>query len=364
MGPDSNQKARNKPHFLEFFAGSGLVAYALRPYFHAAWANDISEKKAAFYTSNHGKEKFHLGSIADVNGAKLPSAQLAWASFPCQDLSLAGKNGGIYAERSGLVWEWMRIIDEMPAKPSVLVAENVLGLICGNNGAHYRVLHTALRKRGYNAGAVLLDAVHWVPQSRPRIFVIAMRENIAIPSSVKDNNPNWLHPQTVVKAAEGLEGWVWWKTPKPPTRKQKLMNIIDRNALCDDPEVSARNIQLIPRHHMERLKSSNIIAAPGYKRTRKAGQALELRFDDIAGCLRTPEGGSSRQFLVIKRNGALATRLLTTRETARLMGAPESFELPGTYNDGYTAMGDAVAVPVARYLARHLLLPLTGALHD
>ena len=111
------------PTFLEFFAGSGLVAQGLKRHFKAAWANDICEKKAAVYTANHAKKHFHLGSISDVRGADLPLAQLSWASFPCQDLSLAGLTAGIHGERSGLVWEWLRIMDEMAEYPPVMVAK-------------------------------------------------------------------------------------------------------------------------------------------------------------------------------------------------------------------------------------------------
>jgi DNA (cytosine-5)-methyltransferase 1 len=100
---------------------------------------------------------------------------------------------------------------------------------------------------------------------------------------------------------------------------------------------------------------------PGYKRTRNGNQVLELRFDSVAGCLRTPEGGSSRQLLVICRDGTFTTRLLTVREAARLMGAPENYRILGSYNDGYRAMGDGVAVPAVRYLACHLLAPLSEA---
>lgn len=125
----AKQKETASAKFLEFFAGSGLVAQGLSGYFQPAWANDICAKKAAVYTANHGVEHFHLGSISDVKGADLPEAPLAWASFPCQDLSLAGLAGGIHAARSGLVWEWLRIIDEMPSRPSVVVAENVAGLV-------------------------------------------------------------------------------------------------------------------------------------------------------------------------------------------------------------------------------------------
>lgn len=344
-----------KPVYLEFFAGSGLVAYALQSYFKAEWANDICEKKAAVYKANHGKKHFHLGSIADVSGGDLPVAKLSWASFPCQDLSLAGLTAGIHGKRSGLVWQWLRIIDEMPNRPPLLVAENVTGLISVDNGSHYRILHEALRSRGYKVGAVVLDAIHWVPQSRARIFVIAIQNGIDIPDALLAHEPNWLHPSYVVKVAKDLEGWLWWNMPKPPKRKKDLADLIEWNAQCNEKKDADRNLRLIPGHHRTQLGQEDVTVAAGYKRTRNKRQVLELRFDGVAGCLRTPKGGSSRQFVVLKRNGKLFTRLLTIRETARLMGAPESFKLPGTYNDGYKAMGDAVAAPVARYLARHLL---------
>jgi DNA (cytosine-5)-methyltransferase 1 len=121
---------------------------------------------------------------------------------------------------------------------------------------------------------------------------------------------------------------------------------------------------MIQTEHLNRFMESDLSAAPGYKRTRQGRQVLELRFDDVAGCLRTPQGGSSRQFLILKRRDHMDARLLTIPETARLMGAPTSYKLPSMYhyNDGYKAMGDAVAVPVATYLAQHLLSKLAAAL--
>ncbi len=144
------------------------------------WANDICPKKAAVYDANHPPHPVHVESIADVRGSDLSAADLAWASFPCQDLSLAGR------------------------------------------------------------------------------------------------------------------------------RRQRL----------------------------------------------------EVRFDGVAGCLRTPGGGSSRQVVLIVENGGVRSRLMTVRECARLMGAPDWYQVPGTYNEGYRAMGDAVAVPVVRWLTHHLLAPL------
>jgi DNA (cytosine-5)-methyltransferase 1 len=361
------KKEAESEKFLEFFAGSGLVAQGLSGYFQPAWANDICAKKAAVYTANHGSDHFNLGSVSDIKGTDLPRASLAWASFPCQDLSLAGLVGGIHASRSGLVWEWLRIIDEMPARPPVLIAENVAGLVSSAGGAHYRVLHQALARRGYAVGAMLLDAARWVPQSRPRIFVVAVDAGVAISPDLLDQSPNWLHTEAICKAADGLDGWVWWSMPEPPSRQQNLSDVIEWDAPFASPETDARNLELISSRHrkiLECLPDAKPIAAPGYKRTRSGKQVLELRFDNLSGCLRTPEGGSSRQVIVIKKDGKLHSRLLTVREAARLMGTPETYKIPGSYNDGYKALGDAVAVPVAGWLAKHLLLPLVKGAPD
>jgi DNA (cytosine-5)-methyltransferase 1 len=353
-----------RPPFLDFFAGSGLVSHALAPYFGEVWANDICPKKAAVFWANHEGAPFVLCSITDVSGKRLPPSVLSWASFPCQDLSLAGNGEGIRAKRSGLVWEWLRVMDEMPQRPPLLAAENVVGLVSADEGAHYRELHAALVKRGYKVGAMLLDAVHWLPQSRPRIFVVAVDARARIPQKITAGKPIWAHPAAIQKAAAGLSDWVWWNLPKPEKRSAALSEIVDFSLPCQDAATSRKNLAMVPPAHMRRLQESGLPAVPGYKRIRNKKQVLELRFDDTAGCLRTPAGGSSRQYLVIKQGSEWRTRILSPREAARLMGAPETFKLPGTFNDGYKAMGDAVAAPVAAYLAKHLLSPLAAICDD
>ncbi len=344
---------------LDFFAGSGLVSEGLAPFFTTVWANDICEKKAAVFCANHSWKAFTLGTIEGVRGERLPEAGLSWASFPCQDLSLAGNMRGISAERSGLVWHWLRVMDEMgERRPPVLAAENVAGLVSAEGGAHYHQLHNALVERGYKVGTLLLDAVHWVPQSRRRVFVIAVQRDIDV-RHLEAASPTWCHPGPVQKAAKGLRDWVWWRLPSPPLRKVSLEDVIDFGAPMDNGEKRDRLLALVPEAHLKKVERERRLSVfPGYKRVRNGRQVLELRFDGVAGCLRTPEGGSSRQFLVIRRNGALGTRLLTVQEAAALMGVREGYKIPGTYNDGYRAMGDAVVVPVVRYLAQHLLAPL------
>jgi len=347
----------------EFFAGSGLVTEALKDSFNVVWANDICQQKASVYETNHGKGHFHLGPVQSVRGKDLPECVLSWASFPCQDLSLAGKIVGIHSERSGLVWEWLRVLDECPSPPPVLVAENVVGLVSSHNGQNYLRLHEALSARGYAVGAVMLDAVHWVPQSRPRVFVIAVSKRIEIPNLLRQTGPGWCHSDAIQSVASKCQGeWVWWRIPKPTRRAKGLSDILEWEAPADDAKRRDYLLGMISPLHRKKLYELALngqVVFPGYRRTRNGKQVLEIRFDNIAGCLRTPEGGSSRQNVVLRDpHGVIKTRLLTVRETARLMGAPETYKLPGSYNDGYKAMGDAVAVPVARWLSRHLLEPL------
>ena len=360
MGPKFSQLA--KPPALEFFAGSGLAGEGYKGYFRTVWANDNCPKKAATYFANHSSVPFYQGSIIDVQGANLPPAVLSWASFPCQDLSLAGNLSGIKNSRSALVWEWLRIMDEMKESPPLLVAENVVGLLTAANGNHYRRLHAELSRRGYRTGAVVLDAKHWTPQSRPRVFVIAAKAQLKT-NGLEASMPTWCHPASVVSASTGLDDFIFWHLPEPRSRRPSLESLVDFNMSCDEPERSKQLLKLVPAKHQARLKAAingSDQAFPAYRRTRDGKQVLELRFDGLAGCLRTPGGGSSRQYLVLVRNGELKTRLLTVNETARLMGVRRTYKIEGGYNDGYKAMGDAVAVPAVRHLSRSLLAPLAS----
>src|SRR5438067_9762604 len=137
---------------LDFFAGSGLVRFGLEPEFHTLWANDNCGKKRAVYVANNPHDEFHLGRIQDVHGTDLPAADLAWASFPCQDLSLAGDlNGMKIGTRSGLFWEWTRVIEELDEcgrRPPILVAENVVGFVVADRGKHFKEAYKALRSLG------------------------------------------------------------------------------------------------------------------------------------------------------------------------------------------------------------------------
>jgi DNA (cytosine-5)-methyltransferase 1 len=90
-------------------------------------------------------------------------------------------------------------------------------------------------------------------------------------------------------------------------------------------------------------------------------QRAEIRFDDVAGCLRTPAGGSSRQTIMLIDGKKVRSRLLSPREAARLMGLPEEYVLPNNYNEAYHLAGDGVAVPVVSFLAMNIFEPILAS---
>ena len=345
---------------LDFFAGSGLVSVGLSADFRTVWANDISAKKACVFNANNMGGVLQVCPIENVSGKALPAVDLSRGSFPCQDLSLAGDIKGLYASRSGLFWQWLRVMDEMHVRPPVVVAENVVGFVSAAGGKYYVAAHEELSKRGYKVGAVMLDAANWLPQSRKRIFMIGVQKDVCI-RDLTSSGATWCHPDPVVKVAGMVNDWVWWNIPMPKVKKSKLDELVDFDSPCDSESVQSHNLSLVASEKINQLRNLSRgcrRAFTGYRRTRNHKQVLEVRTDGMAGCLRTPCGGSSRQVVIIATNGELKTRLLTVRETARLMGAPDSYKIPGSYNDGYMAMGDAVAVPVVEYLSKQLLAPL------
>ncbi|OUM87551.1 MAG: hypothetical protein BAA01_06570 [Bacillus thermozeamaize] len=356
--------------FLEFFAGVGMVRLGLGKNWKCIWANDISSKKAEIYCANHGSEHFFLGDISKMKN--IPSdADMAWASFPCQDLSLAGWRKGMTARRSGTYWSFWEHMSKMMFRgnrPPMIVLENVVGLI---HNPDFISLCESLLALDMQFGALVIDAVHFIPQSRPRVFIVAIDRQVDVEDFVvTDPSKSIWFPEFLRAFKTSLpehiqDAWRWWKLPVPSARVLPIEDIIEREPTgvsWNSDEETQRLLAMMTERN--RAKINKALLEGGfrvgflYKRVRKGIQRAEVRFDGVAGCLRTPRGGSSRQTVVIVENGRVRTRLLSPREAARLMGVPDDFWLPDSYNQAYEAMGDGVVVPVVAWLSEQLLLPL------
>ena len=366
--------------FYEFFAGGGMVRAGLGKDWNCLCANDIDPKKGASYVRNWGTDDLKLQDVGALSTADLPGcADLAWASFPCQDLSLAGDYVGLKGARSGTFWGFWALMEALADEgrpPAVIVVENVCGALTSHDGKDFASIVEAIVGCGYRFGALVVDAACFVPQSRPRLFIVAVHHTRTLPKSLEaiGSNPSW-HPDNLIGAYNKLprrsrEAWIWWNLPQPPARDSTFADLIEKEPQGIEWHSTAETRRLlelmspINREKVEKAKRAKRRTVGAiYKRTRKnengeRAQRAEIRFDDIAGCLRTPVGGSSRQSIMIVEGNRVRSRLLSPREAARLMGLPETYKLPSNYNEAYHLSGDGVVVPVVRYLAAHLLEPL------
>ena len=354
--------SRNAPHTLyEFFAGGGMARLGLGEGWRCLLANDFDPVKVTTYRANFGGKDLREGDVWALSAGDLPGrADLAWASSPCQDFSLAGGRAGLAGGRSSAFFGFWRLIEALNGEgraPRLIVIENVVGLLTSHGGRDFEALCRALEGQGYRFGALEIDAARFTPQSRPRVFVVASR---APRPDLTGESP--FHTPGVRAAfaalAPGLRAsWCWWRLPAPPARNTDLAAILEDADWRPEAE-TARLLSLMNPAHRGRLESGARVVGAVFRRTRPDGQRAEVRTDGLAGCLRTPRGGSSRQAIVVAENGRVRSRLLTSREGARLMGLPESYVLPQRTNAALHVVGDGVAVPVVRWLAEHLLEPL------
>ncbi len=375
MKLDSRAMNRNaSPSFLEFFAGGGMARIGLGDGWTCAFANDFDAVKADVYRANfadagssHGDGHFHAGDVFALTAAEIPSADLAWASSPCQDFSLAGARAGLAGGKSSAFFGFWTLMKTMSAEgraPPVIVIENVVGLLTSHHGDDFTALCGALSEEGYRFGALEIDAAAFVPQSRPRVFVVATR----LPTADLEG-PSAFHTRAVREAAARLPDdlkarWIWWGVASPPARNTDLAVVLepDEAVTWNPQERTDALLGLMADSHREaverRVKSGERAVGAVFRRMRGGDQRAEVRFDGLAGCLRTPRGGSSRQTLLVIENGQVRSRLVTPREGARLMGLPDGYWLPRSQTAGLQVIGDGVAVPAVRWLAQTLLEPL------
>lgn len=367
------------PAVFEFFAGGGLAGIGLgQAGFTTAWANDIDAAKSASFRANHAGIPFVQGDVWDLTPADLPAVAPAvcWASSPCQDLSLAGARGGLKARRSGAFWGFWRLVQALAAEglgPPVVVLENVSGLLSSSGGADFAAVCETMVEAGYRVGALELDAAHWLPQSRPRLFVVGMK-GAGGPEAGAPVAP--FHTPRLISAQAGLppavrDAWAWWRMEPPSRRNLDLDALLLPDAACDwlDEAATRDLLAMTSPLHEARLEaalaSGERRVAAGFRRVRvedgRKVQRLEVRLDGLAGCLRTPAGGSSRQYVLVAERGRIRARRLTGREAARLMGLDDAYRLPRSESAALKLTGDAVAVPVVRALGEQLLRPALAA---
>lgn len=359
----------------EFFAGIGLMRMGLEQAgWSVAWANDIDESKMKMYQGHFGANgtHFHLGDVHALKDGDLPSVSLATASFPCNDLSLAGARKGLDGQHSGAFWGFIAAMKAMGNRqPPLVLLENVTGFLTSHGGIDFRNACLALNELGYEVDAFIINASLFVPQSRQRLFLIGKRAPKR--ASRVAESPAFYGSQCRPPALANFiftHPEIQWSIRNLPSileKAVKLRDVLESLPVSSEFWWSKERSEYLLNQMSERHRKTAEKMIAGrkttygtvFRRVRNERSMAELRTDGIAGCLRTPRGGSGRQILFAAGNGKYAVRLLTPRECARLMGA-DDFRITVPMNQALFGFGDAVCVPVIRWIAENYLTPVWG----
>ena len=295
---------------------------------------------------------------------------------------MAGGGAGLKGDRSGTFWPFWTLMKGMMKEdraPRLIVLENVCGALTSHGGKDFATICGVFQQAGYTVGAIVVNASLFVPQSRPRLFVIGVHESGNLPKGLTAEGPMapW-HTRTLHTAYETLpprtkRAWRWWKVPVPPPRKASFADVIEDNP--QERGVVHRRGNATSHQHDESDQSGESEGGetPGAENSRwrlQADQTQREKRNRAAG--RSPlrrhirvftnaRSGSSRQVVMIVEGRSVKARLISSRETAHLMGLPDDYTLPKNYNEAYHLTGDGVVVPVVRHLAKHIFEPVLEA---
>ncbi|MBX7222317.1 MAG: DNA (cytosine-5-)-methyltransferase [Blastocatellia bacterium] len=370
-----------QPCFLEFFAGIGLVHLGLKASgWQCLYANDISAKKREMYLAEFPAADgyFHLADVwsTDEVVERIPEAALlATASFPCIDLSLAGRCKGLLGKDSSALFGFLKVMKKLKSRnrmPSCIMLENVAGLLTGRQGKDLEETCLAVSELGFYLDAFVIDAKHFTPQSRPRLFIVGFLEKLLPHQALFQQETGWEErldnrktacPSRLATAMRDIKlptGWIALDLPALPPVQKDLIDYIDLDENQDwwDEATVNRHLGIAKEAHQKQIQdiqaSGKTWAGTIFRRMREGAMRSEIRFDGLAGCLRTPKGGSGKQIVIAVQGGKVKMRWMSAIEYAKLQGAP-SFNVNFPRNQALTGFADAVCVPVIEWIDKHVL---------
>jgi DNA (cytosine-5)-methyltransferase 1 len=379
---------------IEFFAGIGLTHLGLSAHgWKCVYANDIEPKKKRMYEDCFGRaDHYQVEDVWQTDRilARIPEqrVELATASFPCVDLSLAGNLKGLSGNQSGSFHGFVKVMTKLRQQrraPKAVLLENVIGFLSSHNGRFFRIALQSLANLGYFVDAFVVDAKRFTPQSRPRLFVVGFDEQLMRARLYQGNGCSqanlWENgepqdsasrPRRLVEELNTTKletGWVPLCLPVLSGENRTLDKYIDTDDSQEWWQESHVKKHLAEMHpeHLRRITTlkGGTEASVGtiYRRVRAGRSRSEIRTDGLAGCLRTPRGGSSKQIVFTAGNGRIRMRWMTPREYARLQGCPD-FPIKVERNQALWGFGDAVCVPVIGWIAENVLSQIFPAAVD
>lgn len=366
--------------FGSLFAGIGGFDLGFhRAGLRCAWQVEIDAAARSVLARHPETQAAQFEDVRSVGAHNLTPVDIICGGFPCQDLSVAGKRTGLAGARSGLFYEMTRITDEL--RPAFLIWENVPGLLSSRCGRDFLSVLMELERIGYSGCWTTLDA-QWfgVAQRRQRIFGVFARRDIGtavcaeilsltarLPWNTEARRTARPGVAASVTASAGHHG----RSSPRGDGSDNLISVFGGNDTCGERGVAAA----LTSHGSGRydFESENFVcgalgavcggpddnsAQAGHvvlaftERTRAEGRTFEAQ-EDLAYALTNPGSGGrthSRQIA-----GQFGVRRLTPLECERLQGFPDDWTAGQPDSTRYRQLGNAVAVPCARWIGQRIM---------
>lgn len=318
------------------------------------------EKKSLKTLFHHWPDVPKFDDVCTVGKHNLPECDVICGGFPCQDLSIAGKRSGLAGKRSGLFYEMGRITNEL--RPSILVWENVPGLLSSNRGIDFLSVLSELDRIGYCGGWTVLDARFFgVAQRRRRVFGVFVRRDIAemgryvgneefpdragIPSVAGKilSFPNRLRRNPAAGRPAGQEnqpGIAGCLKTSNPTRDASCVN---NNHIITTRTLAARAMQSYGR---ETAEEGLAIAFSHSDNGRDLTVNLSPTLRASNNVNSNPHGNGHLSVINVQKK----VRRITPIECERLQGFPDDWTKINSDSTRYSQLGNAVAVPVVEWI--------------
>tara|TARA_Y100001949_G_scaffold14896_1_gene10789 strand:+ start:1341 stop:2342 length:1002 start_codon:yes stop_codon:yes gene_type:complete len=329
--------------FFDLFCGIGGFRLGMEANANVCIGScEIDKYARQTYAKNFGHEPEYR-DVREIKPRELPDFDCLCAGFPCQSFSLAGKRRGFEDTRGTLFFEITRIAREK--QPSVLLLENVKGLVSHDKGETFRIILETLDELGYDVEWQIINSKNFVPQNRERIFIIGhlrgsgRRKILPIGEGSDFDDQSCKETQTERKRI---------RMPYIRTIDANYWKGGSHGSMIAEP----KKITMIALTERRTEKAKEI-----RRETRKASgrdfvprreKELVERNDGLANCITA--GQSMERFLT----DGFRVRKLTPTECERLQGFPDGWTKGVSDTQRYKQLGNAVTATVVEYIAQYL----------
>lgn len=318
---DEMAKRKNSgPTFIDLFAGIGGFRWALERSLGGTcvFASEWDKFAQQTYEANFGHAPH--GDITAIDPKSIADHDILTAGFPCQPFSIAGvskanalgrRHGFAHATQGTLFFNVAKIIELK--RPRAFILENVKNLKSHDKGRTFTVITDTLRELGYHFDSRVIDARHWVPQHRERIFIVGFRDEA------------------------DFDRFEW---PTPPKQGPVFRSVLEEKV---DPKYTLTDgLWTYLQNYAAKHKAAGNGFGYGLTDLDGVSRTLSARYYKDGSEVLVPQKGKN-------------PRRLTPHECARLMGYPEAMKIVCSDTRAYKQFGNSVAVPVVRAICKQVV---------